>query len=211
MTKEDDGNLNDHQTIQVLCLNGDVDRIIEDLKRKGKRNLKIVRRTLDLLVGLSLKGYEGKPVGTMYLIGDVEGIRRNTTQMIINPFKAWRRINILDNKNQRTFEAFSQLDGAVVIDSRGFAYSAGRMIHISDEPVCGKDFARNKPWERGNTGTRSRAGKFITGVTKTVALSLSTNGDLSVHHGGKEIAKMRREIKKLRTDQLDILIDSGNR
>ena len=197
-------------TIQVLCLSGDIDQIIDDLRNKGKRNLKIVRRTLDLLIGLSLKGYEGKPVGTMYLIGDVEGIRRNTTQMIINPFKAWRKINILDKKNLRTFEAFSQLDGAVVIDSRGFAYSAGRMIHVSDEPLCGKEYVRRKPWEKGGTGTRSRAAAFITKVTKTVALTLSTNGDISIHHAGKEISRMSRGIKKLKTDQLDILIDPGH-
>ncbi|MGA1822271.1 MAG: diadenylate cyclase [Thermoplasmatota archaeon] len=192
--------------VQIVCLNGSIKEIIDTLGRRGKKNLHIVERTLEILTGLSLKGYEGKAVGTMFLIGDIEGVKKNTTPMIINPFKGWRNVNIMDGKRQRTFEAFSQLDGAIVIDSRGNAHSAGRMVHVKDDPTCGREFAAKKPWDSGGTGTRSRASKYITEVSKTVSITLSMNGDISVYHGGKEIGRLRRDICSVKSDSMDIFI-----
>jgi DNA integrity scanning protein DisA with diadenylate cyclase activity len=192
--------------VQIVCLNGSIHEILGTLRGRGKKNLNIIERTLEIITGLSLKGYEGKAVGTMFLIGDIEGVKKNTTPMIINPFKGWRDVNIMDGKRQRTFEAFSQLDGAIVIDSRGNAHSAGRMVHVKDDPTCGKEFSVQKPWDSGGTGTRSRASKYITEVSKTVAITLSMNGDISIYHGGKEIGSLKRDICMVRTDSTDIII-----
>ena len=192
--------------VQIVCLNGSIKEILDTLRHRGKKNLHIIERTLEILTGLSLKGYEGKAVGTMFLIGDIEGVKKNTTPMIINPFKGWRNVNIMEGKRQRTFEAFSQLDGAIVIDSRGNAHSAGRMVHVKDDPTCGREFAVQKPWDSGGTGTRSRASKYITEVTKTVSITLSMNGDISVYHGGKEIGRLKRDICSVKTDDMDIFI-----
>lgn len=192
--------------VQIVCLNGSIAEILDALRNRGKKNLNIIERTLQILTGLSLKGYEGKAVGTMFLIGDIEGVKKNTTPMIINPFKGWRDVNIMESKRQSTFEAFSQLDGAIVIDSRGNAHSAGRMVHVKDDPTCGKEFAAQKPWDSGGTGTRSRASKYITEVTKTVSITLSMNGDIFVYHGGKEIGRLKRDICTVKTDSMGIFI-----
>jgi len=197
---------NRSEFVQIICLNGSIADILEKLRKRGRKNLNIVERTLEILTGLSLKGYEGKAVGTMFLIGDIEGIKKNTTPMIINPFKGWRDVNILERNRQRTFEAFSQLDGAIVLDSRGNAHSAGRMIHVKDDPTCGKEFAVQKPWDSGSTGTRSRASKYITEVSKTVSITLSMNGDISVFHGGKEIGTLRRDICMAKADNMDLFL-----
>jgi len=192
--------------VQMLSMYGDIEGILEGIMSgKGMKKV-VIKRTLDILIGLSLKGYEGKTVGAIFLIGDIEGIRRYSTQMIINPFRGWKDINVLDEKQQLTFESFSQLDGAFVLDHRGFAHYAGRMIHVKNENDCEqrRDMSGND--DRGGTGTRWRAAKYITERTKTVAVSLSNRGDITVFERGKEIGRIQRRVLIVDPGKIDMLL-----
>lgn len=192
--------------LQMLSMSGNVKEMISNITSARSKKKEVITRILDILIGLSLKGYEGKSVGALFLVGDIEGIRRHTSQMIINPFKGWRNINILDEKQQLTFESFSQLDGAFVIDSRGFAHYAGRMIHVV--PDRGRDDRgfHDRRQDRKGAGTRWRAAMFITEKTKTVAVTLSNRGDITLFERGKEIGRLERRIIKIDDSKLGELI-----
>jgi DNA integrity scanning protein DisA with diadenylate cyclase activity len=194
------------KTVHMLAMEGDIDQILSNMKSGMGKKRMVIRRTMEILVGLSLKGYEGKPVGAIFLIGDIEGIRRQTSQMIINPFKGWKDINILDEGQQLTFESFSQLDGAFVLDHRGFAHYAGRMIHVREEEACNDRKRHDTIRDRKGTGTRWRASKHITERTKTVAVSLSHNGDITVFERGKEIGRLSRKLMNVDSEKLRLLI-----
>ncbi|MGA1872413.1 MAG: DNA integrity scanning protein DisA nucleotide-binding domain protein [Thermoplasmatota archaeon] len=198
-------------SLQMLCMEGDVEEILDRVMTlKGKKKA-VLRRTLDILIALSLKGYEGKPVGAIFLVGDIDGIRRHTSQMIINPFKGWRDVNILDEKQRPTFEAFCQLDGAFILDHRGFAHYAGRMIHVKGDMDCDMDGGGRQTIDRTGTGTRSRAARYITERTKTVAVSLSHSGEISMFERGKEIGRVTRRIIRVDPKKLQHLaVTDGN-
>jgi DNA integrity scanning protein DisA with diadenylate cyclase activity len=187
-------------------MEGDIDEILYKVKTSVGKKKMVIKRTINILIGLSLKGYEGKTVGTLFLIGDIEGIRRFTSQMIINPFKGWKDINILDDKQQLTFESFSQLDGAFILDHRGIAHYAGRMIHVRGDQDCHEFGSMERTMDRKGTGTRWRAAKDITEKTKTVAVSLSHGGDISVFERGKEIGRIVRKVVEVDPDKLKVLI-----
>ena len=196
----------DDSSVQMLCMEGDIDDILGKIKTAvGKKKI-VIKRTINILIGLSLKGYEGKTVGALFLIGDIDGIRRQTSQMIINPFKGWKDINIMDEKQQLTFESFSQLDGAFVMDHRGFAHYAGRMIHVRGDQDCRDQGTRGSTLDRKGTGTRWRAAKGITEDTKTVAVSLSHGGDISIFERGKEIGRIVRKVVEVDPEMLKLLI-----
>lgn len=202
--------IKDTGSVQMLCMEGDIDDIIEKIKTAvGKKKI-VIRRTIDILIGLSLKGYEGKTVGALFLIGDIDGIRRYTSQMIINPFKGWKDISILDERQQLTFESFSQLDGAFVLDHRGLAHYAGRMIHVRGEQDCYDQRSTARSMDRKGTGTRWRAAKDITEKTKTVAVSLSHGGDISVFERGKEIGRVVRKVMDVDPEKMKLLISKKN-
>lgn len=192
MVKNDQATNNGRTNVHLLCIKGDVEHILERSKCKGLKR-SVLKRVIDLLMGLSIKGYEGKAVGAIYLIGDLEGIRRNSTQMIINPFKGWKDINIKDDKQIPTLESFTQLDGAMIIDNRGFVHYAGRMINGKDDLQCDdhKDFKNRKG--RG-FGTRWRAAKFITSRTNTIAVTLSSSGNITIFMNGTEIGRLERRL-----------------
>lgn len=182
--------------IHIVVMEGDLDRVLEVLRSGRGAPVHIIERGLDILIGLSLRGYEGKPIGAIYLIGDVEGVKRNSSQMIINPFKGWNKVNIMDTEQQPTFEAFTQLDGAILIDTRGFARSAGIMIHVKNQDPDQFGILQG-PFSVKGRGTRWRASKYITSVTGTTALTLSHSGDIAVFQRGKEIGRLQRKIRRI--------------
>lgn len=194
--------------LQMLSMSGSIEKMIDGITSGRGKKKDVIKRTIDILIGLSLKGYEGKSVGALFLIGDIEGVRRHTSQMIINPFKGWRDISILDERQQLTFESFCQLDGAFVIDSRGHAHYAGRMIHIIPDRTCDEKGLIERKIDRKGAGTRWRAAKFITDRTKTVAITLSSRGDITVFERGKEIGRLERKIIKIDESKLvDLIIE----
>lgn len=181
-----------HEKVLLMCIKGDIEGIMKRTRTTGKRN-RIIRRAIDILMGLSIKGYEGRSVGAIYLIGDIQGVRKNSAQMIINPFKGWRDINIEDHKQLPTLESFSQLDGAIIIDNRGFVHYAGRMINVKDETPANehKDFKKKKG---KGSGTRWRAAKFITSRTKTIAVTLSSSGNITIFRNGEQVGILERRL-----------------
>jgi len=186
--------------VHMVVMEGDIDKVLDQIKGQSGLPVNVVERCLDILIGLSLKGYEGRAIGAIYLIGDVEGVRMNTTQMIINPFKGWSGISIMDPAQLPTFEAYTQLDGAILFDRRGFARSAGLMIHLKGwqnaEPSGG-----DLPQSTKGRGTRWRAAKYITSVTGTIAITLSHSGDIAVFLKGREMGRMERRIKRISPEQ----------
>lgn len=185
--------------IHIVVMEGDLEGMMEQLRSAKGLPVNVIERSLDILIGLSLKGYEGKAVGAIYLIGDVDGVRKNSSQMIINPFKGWDRVNVLDLDQQPTFEAYSQLDGAILMDKRGYARSAGVMIHVKGGALQNHDIEQSQSI-RGR-GTRWRAARSITSITGTVAITLSHSGDIAVFAKGKELGRLERKVKRISAEQ----------
>ncbi len=195
-------NIPDSQKIYIPIMKGNIDHLIDRMNKRARRDPKVVRKAFEMMIGLSLKGYEGKSVGTIFLIGDMDGVRRNTNQLIANPFKGYyKRINILDPKNRRTLEAYSQLDGAIVIDGSGNLSSAGRVIDIKG----GRDRESNDSDPNGSGrrggGTRDRAAQYITTVSNTLALTLSCDGDLTVYERGRCLGKILWGVRALGSEE----------
>jgi DNA integrity scanning protein DisA with diadenylate cyclase activity len=182
----------EEESIHMLCMQGDIEGILNSSESRGSRK-EVIKRAIEILIGLSLKGYEGRSVGAIFLIGDLERVKRNSSQMIINPFKGWKDVNIKDLGQLATIESFSQLDGAMVFDNRGFAQYAGRMIKVFENECDEKDWDFEKRKGKGS-GTRWRAARFITLKSRTVALTLSSNGNITAFKDGKEIGRLERRL-----------------
>jgi DNA integrity scanning protein DisA with diadenylate cyclase activity len=194
----------DDADVHLLCLSGNLEEIMRGLMLKGSRK-KSTRAAIEILMGLSLKGYEGRSIGALYLIGDIEGIRKNSTQMIINPFKGWKEININDPKQLPTMESFTQMDGAMVFDSRGFAHYAGRMINVREAECDSSDLDFGKKKGKGS-GTRWRAARYITMRTRTVAVTLSSSGSITIFKDGREVGKLKRRMCSIRSEDVPLIL-----
>jgi len=120
---------------------------------------------LNLAVELANQGREGKPVGTIFTLGDHEKVLQLSRQLVINPFRGYpeEERNILDPNLRETIREFSAIDGAFVIRDDGVVMAAGRHLNAALEEG---DLPRG-------LGSRHVAGAGITAVTDAVAIAIS--------------------------------------
>ncbi len=148
----------------------------------------IFQRVLTLAGELGAEGREGRPVGTLFVLGDSDRVLEQSRQLVINPFFGYPEAerNILDPRLEETIKEFSAIDGAFVVRGDGVILSAGRYLSPAARP--------EEPLSQG-LGTRHEAAASITVTTESLALCISqSTGTVSIYRRGRlmtDIAKPR--------------------
>ncbi|HLD44357.1 MAG TPA: diadenylate cyclase, partial [bacterium] len=149
----------------------------------------VFESTLSLAIELGNQGKEGKPVGTIFVLGDEDRVMQLSRQMIINPFKGYEpeERNILNPTLKETVRELSSVDGAIVIAGNGEIISAGRYLGASTD---------NAEIPRG-LGSRHLAAAGITALTNAIAIVISeSSGDVRIFKNGKIIMAIEKPIHK---------------
>lgn len=146
----------------------------------------VFERVLMLSSELGVEGREGRPVGTLFVIGDIERVLTQSHQLVINPFHGYPEsdLNILDPKLEETIKEFSAIDGAFILRGDGVVLAAGRYLAPRSK--------LEEPLPQG-LGTRHEAAASITATTEAVALCVSqSTGTVSVFKGGRLITDIQK-------------------
>lgn len=148
----------------------------------------VFEHALNMVIELSNNGREGKPVGTIFVLGDEEKVMQLSKQMIINPFKGYSQEerNILNPSLRDTMVEFSALDGAFVISGDGEVIAAGRYLGAaSDESEIPRGL-----------GARHIAAAGITALTNAMALVISeSTGDVRIFRNGKVLMSIEKSSR----------------
>ncbi|MDR0590547.1 MAG: diadenylate cyclase [Puniceicoccales bacterium] len=125
-----------------------------------------LERLLAIAADISVEGREGKPVGCLFVIGDIAKIKPYTKPLVLNPFYGYKEEdrNILNPFMAETIKEFSSIDGAFIVRGDGIIESAGSLIQASS------DRAVQMP---SGFGTRHAAGAVISAVANCIAIAVS--------------------------------------
>jgi DNA integrity scanning protein DisA with diadenylate cyclase activity len=97
----------------------------------------VLERVIGLAQEIAVEGREGKPVGTIFVLGDTNSVNASVRQLIINPFRGYSEAerNILDPGLVETIKEFASIDGAFVIT----------VMELSCllEVICGRNLQRS--------------------------------------------------------------------
>jgi DNA integrity scanning protein DisA with diadenylate cyclase activity len=165
-----------------ILTSSSVSDIAENLKPE------VFEAVLNLSLELSSQGREGKPVGTIFVIGDHEKVLQLSRQMIINPFQGYpeEERNIMDPALRETIKEFSALDGAFVIREDGVVMAAGRHLSAALEK---EDFPHG-------LGSRHVAAAGITAVTGATAIVMSeSTGEVRIFKKGNIFMEIEKPVK----------------
>jgi hypothetical protein len=138
-------------------------------------------RILEIALRLASEGREGAPIGTIFVLGEMEDLSPHLRQLILNPFEGHpkRDRNIHDSELFETLREFAALDGAFVISKRGVVESAGTYLAAP---------AKRKARLYAGLGARHAAAAGITAETDALAVvTSSSSGTVTVFHGGCSI------------------------
>jgi len=146
----------------------------------------VLSRVVEIAVELGSEGREGKPVGTLFVVGDLEKVKPLTRQMILNPFFGYPegQRNVLDERLGETLKELATVDGAFLIRGDGVIESAGTYLKTSALPE------KSLP---SGLGARHQAAAGISYVTDCLAVAVSqSTGGVSVFRNGKIVTELEQ-------------------
>jgi diadenylate cyclase len=171
-------------TISIVVHDLKANPVVKELRACSERvNLNILKSVLMIAMDLGAYGREGKPVGTAFIVGDMEEVMKRSHQLVLNPFFGHPKeeLNIRDSSKWETVKEFAQLDGIFVMDSHGYIHAAGRYLDVNAKEV-----------EMVNgLGGRHASAAAITRDTEAIAVTTSeSDGMVRVYRDGVQIIEI---------------------
>ncbi len=113
---------------QTLLTGSTADLLPEDVKPE------VLERVIAVATELGVEGREGRPVGCLFVVGDIEKVGSLSKPLVLNPFFGYKEEdrNILNPFMDETLKEFSSIDGAFIIRGDGVVESAGSLLQATD-------------------------------------------------------------------------------
>ncbi len=172
-------------SVSLINLGEHLERLTgRDLRQLETRvpldTLKIV---VDLAVEIGREGREGKPVGTMFVVGDTRNVLEHSQPAGFDPVKGYSRKerNLSDARVREGIKEIAQMDGAFVISADGTVWAACRYV---DAPAATITLSKG-------LGARHWAAAAVSRATKAVAVTVSeSNGTVRIFQNGEVMLRI---------------------
>ena len=165
---------------------------VRDLRNlETKVPLETLKLVVDMALEIGREGREGKPVGTLFVVGDHRKVIQASHSAGFDPVRGYSRSErrLTDPRVREGIKEIAQLDGAFVIGADGTVEAAARYIDASAENVS----------VAKGLGARHWAAAAVTRRTKSVAVAVSeTSGTVRIFHDGEVVLRIepfRRAMK----------------
>jgi DNA integrity scanning protein DisA with diadenylate cyclase activity len=145
---------------------------------------------LELAVSIGVEGWEGRPVGALFVVGDSSTVMEKSRQLTLNPFQGYSEDekNIMNPDVRHALHAFAVLDGAFIVREDGVVVAAGRYLNFDEE----KDL--DVPL---GLGARHMAAAGISRDTDAIAIVVSqTSGSVRVFRRGKAALELAPRMRR---------------
>jgi DNA integrity scanning protein DisA with diadenylate cyclase activity len=169
-------------SLSVIHLGEHLERLsAQDLRKLDTQvPLETLRAVVDLATEIGREGREGKPVGTMFVVGDTPKVLAMCRPLNFNPFRGYSRgeRDIRDPKVREQIKDIAQLEGAIIIQRDAVAVAACMYI---DAPAEGITLSKG-------LGTRHWAAAAISRKTKALAVAVSqSSGSVRLFQNGQVV------------------------
>ena len=132
----------------------------------GDFSAEVFERVLWIASRIAAEGREGRPIGTIFVVGDSDEVLAQSRQLVLNPLQGHPESgrNILSLELEETLKEFATIDGAFIVRGDGVVLAAGAQLQA--KPSQPLDIP-------AGLGTRHAAAAAITGSTSAVAFAIS--------------------------------------
>lgn len=167
-------------SLSVIHLGEHLERLsAQDLRQLATHvPLETLRAVVDLAMEIGREGREGKPVGTMFVVGDTKRVLSMARPLNFNPFRGYSNAerDIRDRKVREQIKDIAQMEGAIVIRRDGVAEAACMYLDVLAEGIT---------LSKG-LGSRHWAAAAISRKTRSIAVAVSqSSGTVRIFQDGK--------------------------
>ena len=178
-------------SVSMINLDEHLNRLTgRDLRQLETRvpldTLKIV---VDLAVEIGREGREGKPVGTLFVVGDARKALICSRSAGFDPMKGYNRKerNLSDARVREGVKEIAQMDGAIIVSADGTVESACRYLDCSAADVT---------LSKG-LGARHWAAAAVSRATNAVAVTVSqSNGTVRIFQNGEVVLRIEPQLRR---------------
>ncbi|HMP77828.1 MAG TPA: DNA integrity scanning protein DisA nucleotide-binding domain protein [Pirellulaceae bacterium] len=172
-------------SVSVIRLNERLGKLTaRDLQQLGLNvPLDTLKYVVELAVDIGREGREGKPVGTMFVVGDHRRVLEHTRPAGFDFVKAYprRERNLADPRVREGIKEIAQLDGAFVVASDGTVEASCRLVDTLPVDVT----------MTTGLGARHFAGAAISKNTKAIAVVVSeSSGTVRIFQNGEVVLRV---------------------
>ena len=175
---------------------------VRDLRKlQTKVPLETLKVVLDLAIDIGREGREGKPVGTLFVVGDSRKVMSNTHPTGFDPVKGYTRKerNLNDARVREGIREVAQLDGAFIISADGTVEACCQLIATSAAEIT---------LSKG-LGTRHWAAAAITKNTNAVAITVSeTSGTVRIFEKGEVVLRVEPFRRAMKWRDFEVELDA---
>jgi DNA integrity scanning protein DisA with diadenylate cyclase activity len=145
---------------------------------------------IDLAVSIGVEGWEGRPIGALFVVGDSNTVMEKSRQLTLNPFQGYSEDekNIMNPDVRHALHAFAVLDGAFVVREDGVVVAAGRYLNFDEDKDVDVPLG---------LGARHMAAAGISRDTESIAIVVSqTSGSVRVFRHGKAALELAPRTRR---------------
>jgi diadenylate cyclase len=178
-------------SISVINLDEHLNRLTgRDLRQLETRvPLDTLKLVVDLAMEIGREGREGKPVGTLFVVGDARKVLNCSRPTGFDPVRGYNRKerNLSDARVREGIKEIAQMDGAIIVSADGVVEAACRYLDCSAADVT---------LSKG-LGARHWAAAAISRATNAVAVTVSqTNGTVRIFHNGEVVLRIEPYLRR---------------
>ena len=172
-------------SLSVINLDEHLNRLTgRDLRQLETRvPLDTLKMVVDLAVEIGREGREGKPVGTLFVVGDSRKVLACSRPAGFDPVRGYSRKerNLDDARVREGIKEIAQMDGAIIVSSDGVVEGSCRYLDCSAADVT---------LSKG-LGARHWAAAAISRATNAVAVTVSqSNGTVRIFQNGEVVLRI---------------------
>jgi len=156
-------------------------------------NPQVVEALVSLAMAIGHEGFEGHPIGTIFVLGDSTAVMEHSKQLTINPFQGISEAerNVQDPNIREALKNFAVLDGAFVIREDGVVLAAGRYLQAS---AASDRKGVELPL---GLGARHAAAAAVTVETRAISISVSqSSGTVRVFKDGDPVLELQQVARR---------------
>lgn len=145
--------------------------------------LETLKTVVDLAVEIGREGREGKPVGTMFVVGDTRKVLAHCQPAGFDPVKGYSRSerDLFDPRVREAIKEVAGLDGAFIVSPDGTVEKAAQLV---DAPYANLTLSKG-------LGSRHWAGAAISRSTAAIAIVVSqSSGTVRLFQDGEVMLRI---------------------
>jgi diadenylate cyclase len=167
---------------------------VADRTRCGEVIRRTLEQVIELAVEIAREGREGRKIGTLFTLGDVDAVIERSRPLLLDPLygHAPELLDVSRPEFRETVKELAQLDGAFIVRSDGTFVSAGRFVDVD---INDTNFV-------AGLGSRHAAAASISHATAAIAVVVSQSSVVRVFARGELLAEIIPELFLLSRERL---------